>query len=317
MKIVFFGSSNFGLSCLEAVLKKGHSIKCVITASDKRRGRGLKIGINPIKEFALKNGLLVFQPDNVNSNEARAKIRELSADLFIVVAYGQIFSESLLNLAPQGSFNIHASLLPKYRGAAPIAWALINGEKITGVTMFRMIKKMDAGPILLQQGIDIQNDDNALTLGKKLSILASEVLIQGLEILEKNKAPLFVYQDDKEASYAPLLKKDNGKIDWSQPASKISCLIRGCYGWPGAFTYWRGMMVKILKAKEKNVSFSLPPGQIVEVRQDALLVACGEQALEIYELQVEGRRSMLAREFICGYRPNDKDRFGSKNSCIS
>jgi methionyl-tRNA formyltransferase len=303
MNIVFFGSSNFAVPSLKALLAMPHKITCVVTQPDRLKGRGLHLGGTAVKTTALEAGLKIYQPKVINAKEAIEFLRGLSADLFIVVSYGQILSQEMLDLPAVFAINIHASLLPKYRGAAPINWAIINGEKITGVTIMKMAKKMDAGPIIMQKSIDIAEDDTAITLADKLSHLGAQLLGDSLNALMNNSYKL-IPQEKNKVSFAPKLKKEDGLIGWDNPAKDIHNLIRGCLVWPSAFTYYNGKLLKILKSRIATERFPGKPaaGKIIEVSKAGIAVAAGMGSLIIEELQIEGKRVMEAEEFIAGHK---------------
>jgi len=236
----------------------------------------------------------------------------LRPDLFVVIAYGQILSSGILNIPKIFSVNVHASLLPKYRGAAPINWALIKGEKTTGITAIKMAKEMDAGPIILQKEIEVSNDDTAITLEGKLSGMAAQLVLAVLSSLEENDYNLMP-QDEDNIGFAPKLKKEDGRIDWNKPAWDIYNLIRGCISWPGAFTYYKGKLLKIYKARvssQVRKFASSNPGEILEASKEGIVVSTGKGNIIIEELQIEGKRRMKAEEFISGHKISAGDRLG-------
>ena len=304
MDIVFFGSSNFAVPSLKALSSCGHKISCVVTQPDKKKGRGLSWGATAIKELAGELDFRIYQPENINIPETTKFLKDLNPDLFIVIAYGQILTCEILNIPKIFSINIHASLLPKYRGAAPINWAIIKGEKITGITVMKMAVEMDAGPIIQQNEIGINNDDTSITLEDKLSGLASKLLLDSIPSIQDNKCEL-IPQDKNNVSFAPKLKKEDGRIDWNKPAQDIYNLIRGCITWPGAFTYYNGKLLKIYKAKVcpfARLSVCPLPGKIIEVSKEGITVVTEKDSLIIEELQIEGKRRMKAEEFITGHK---------------
>lgn len=312
MDIVFFGSSKFAVPSLKALLSSGHKISCVVTQPDKRKGRGLSLGATAIKELAREFNLKIYQPENINILEAIKLLKTLNPDLFVVIAYGQILSSGILNIPKIFSINLHASLLPRYRGAAPINWAIIKGEKITGITVIKMTEKMDAGPIILQKDIGISNDDTVITLEDKISNLAAQLLLTTLSSIDDNNYNLMP-QDEDNVSFAPKLKKEDGRIYWGKTARDIYNLIRGCISWPGAFTYYNGKLLKIYKAK---VSFSVREfsnsiaGNIISISKEGMVVATGKEDLVIEELQIEGKRRMKVGEFIAGHKISLRDSLG-------
>jgi methionyl-tRNA formyltransferase len=303
MKIVFFASSHFAQEALKGLIDSGHNIACVVTQPDKRAGRGLSFTPTAIKQMAQANKLEVFQPQSINSDQSIGFLRDFKVDLFVIIAYGQILSEELLSLPGIMSVNIHASLLPKYRGAAPINWAIINGENKTGVTLFKLNEKMDAGPIISKREINIESSDNALTLESKLSALCPPLLLETLEDIRNNKYAL-TPQVESQVSFAHKLKKDDGLINWNNSAACISNQVRGCLGWPGTFTYYKGKILKIydvcFNVLEKNGHE--PAGQVLSVSKDKIVVATGEGNIILKDLQLEGKKRMKAEEFIAGHK---------------
>jgi len=304
MNIVFFGSSEFAVPSLEGLLTTKHSVSCVVTQPDKQKGRGLHVEATFVKALAIKKGLRIYQPQRINTEEAVEFLKDLKPDLFVVIAYGQILSSKVLSIPGIFAINAHASSLPKLRGAAPINWAIINGEKNTGVTIIKMTEKMDAGPIIGHKTVEIKEDDDALSLEEKLSRIAKDLLLQALAAIENNNYTL-TQQDEKKATFAPKLKKEDGLIYWHKSARDISNLIRGCLNWPGACTHYKGKILKIYKAKVFQSPPVMPqssPGSVTQVNKDGIIVATGKDSLIIQELQLEGRRKMESSEFILGHK---------------
>lgn len=303
MNIVFFGSSSFGGLSLEALLDSKHRIFCVVTQPDRQKGRGLVKVATPIKILALNKRLKFYQPDNVNSTQSIELLKSLKADLFIVIAYGQILSADILRIPKIFSINLHASLLPKYRGAAPINWAIINGEIETGLTIIKMNEQMDAGEIISQRKINIDSSDTAVILEEKLAKEGADLLLKCLDKIE-NKSFQLLSQDETKISFAPKLKKKDGLINWHGSALDIQNLIKGCLDWPSTFTYYKGKLLKIYKVKILSPSYQAtkPPGEIVEVYKEGIVVATGLDNLLIEELQIEGKRRMKTEEFIAGHK---------------
>lgn len=304
MKIVFFGSSNFAVPSLKALIASRHKIKCAVTQPDRQKGRGLHLQGTPVKTMSLESGLKIYQPEKINSGQVIEFLGGLGADLFVVSAYGQILSQEILDVPKEFCVNTHASLLPKYRGASPINWALINGETTTGITITKMTKGLDAGPIIMSKAIGIEESDTFHTLEEKLSQLAAYLLLDSLDDIE-NKSYKLMQQDEKNASLAPKLRKNDGLIDWAKHAQDIYNLIRGCLGWPCAFTYYKDKILKIYKSSvspSQSFSDANSPGKIVNVSKDGITVSCGRASLIIEELQLEGKRRMNAAEFIAGHK---------------
>lgn len=304
MNIIFFGSAHFALPSIKVLLDKGHVVSCVVTQPDKKKGRGLCRAKTVIKEFAEQNGIKVYQPDNINTPLSIDLLEKNSPDLFVVIAYGQILSERLLNIPAIMPLNVHGSILPFYRGAAPINWAIINGEKETGVTLMKMAVKMDAGPVITQEKINIDPLDTFLTLEEKLSLLAAKVLADTLDLIGKKKYDL-IPQDESKATFAPKLSKKDGWIDWDKPAVNIHNLIRGCLNFPGTFTYYDDKLLKIYKSAVIEPIFSQlsgQPGEIIKVSKEGMIVAAKEGCVLVRELQLEGKRRMNVEEFIAGHK---------------
>jgi len=231
-----------------------------------------------------------------------------------VVAYGQILSKKVLDMPRLFCVNAHASLLPVYRGAAPISWALINGEKNTGVSIIQMAEKMDAGPLIMQKAVKIKEQDNSITLEEYLGALSAQLLLQSIGLIEKGKYKL-TFQDESDASFAPKLKKEDGLIRWEMPAQDIRNLIRGCFGWPGAFTYYRGKLLKIYKSRvipATDFPVTFTAGKISYIPHEGLVVACGKGCLLVEEVQPEGKRRMSIQEFVSGHKISDGDCLGAK-----
>lgn len=304
MKIVFFGSGNFAVPSLEVLLGAGYDISCVITQPDKSKGRGLTLAATPVKAFALEHKLKIRQPAGINNKEEIKFLKGLNADLLVVIAYGQILSGRILDIPRIMPINLHASLLPKYRGAAPINWALIKGETQTGVSIIKIIRKMDAGPLMMQKSCNIEEGDTANSLRDKLSRLGAELLLDAARAIANNDYNL-TPQKEEQATLAPKLQKQDGLIDWNKPALEISNLIRGCLDWPGAVTYYKGKLLKIYKARVSSQARKLASsnvGEVVDISKEAITVATGKDSLIIEELQIEGKRKMRVGEFVAGHK---------------
>jgi methionyl-tRNA formyltransferase len=296
MRVVFFGTPAFAVPFLRALVESGEEIVAVITQGDKKKGRNRMPFSPPVKESAMRYGIRVLQPTNIKDP---AFFRELSAmrpEIIIVVAYGMILPSAILNLPPYGCVNLHASLLPKYRGAAPIQWALLNGEKKTGVTTMFMNEGLDTGPILLQEETEITDEDNAETLGEKLSDLGVSLLMETVRGLKGSS--LKPLPQVGTPSCAPPLKKEDGRINWSKSAAEIFNFVRGMYPWPCAYCYFGRERIKIISAK--IVQGSGTPGRVEKVSKKELLVGTGEGLISIIGLQPEGKRPMPASAFLHG-----------------
>ena len=304
MKIIFFGSSDFAVPALEA-LKGKEEIVLVVTRPDRKKGRSLKMASTPIKVLAEESGIKTFQPDDVNSKSSIEYLKDFSAELFVVVSFGEILGRELLDIPRLYSINVHGSFLPKYRGAAPVNWALANGETQAGVSIIKMNEKMDEGDIVLKEAVSIDKDDDAVTLLKKLSIIGAGALLDSLDLIKGNEVK-FTRQSSSEATYAPKLKKEDGLIDWSWSANKIYNRIRAFVPWPGCYTHWDGKILKIWRARPvNNTSSGGPsgPGTVLEVNKAGIIVAAGEGTfLRIEELQLEAKRRMNAEELIAGHK---------------
>ena len=309
MKIVFFGSSKFALKPLAGLIEAGFAPVCVVTQPDKHKARGMRAAGTAVKEESLRLGMRILQPENINDAASLNFLRGLNADLFVVAAYGRMLSEQILSLPGIMAINLHPSLLPKYRGAAPLNWALINGDKSTGVCVVRMVARMDAGPVLRSMERDIPEDEDAISLGERLSAAGAELLVEAIKDIEKGVWKE-VPQKEEKATFARLLKKEDGRIDWNKPAFSIHNLVRGCAGWPGTFSYFRGKTIKITKAVDTGcIAEGIPPGEIISVDERGLEIACGRGSISVMALQPESKKEMTAREFINGYKPLKGEHF--------
>lgn len=295
------GTPDFAVPCLESLIKSRHEVVAVFTQPDKKKGRGYKLALPPVKELALKHEIEVFQPETLNSEEILRVISELEPDLIVVVAYGKILPKAILELPERGCINVHGSLLPKYRGAAPIQWAVLNGEKVTGVTTMYMDEELDTGDILLRAKTQIGEDETSGELFDRLSSMGAELLLKTLQGLEKGDI-IREKQDDKKASYAPMLSKSLSKIDWNRPAAAVHNLVRGLNPWPVAETTLDGKVLKVYKTKPVLLeNKSADPGEIVGF--SPFVVACCEgSAVEVLELQLESKKRMSSADFVRGYK---------------
>ncbi len=300
MKIAFFGSGKFAVGILSALHSEGHTISIVVTQPDRKKGRHLHLTATPVKEYAVTNNLTLFQPNDVNSNDSVQTLEKIGAEIFVVVSYGRILSETVLAIPSTMAVNIHASLLPKYRGAAPINRALMAGEKLTGVTFIKMNRRMDEGDIIFQKSLKILKDDTCISLDEKLSRLASENVNLVLKKIAKGKIRL-KKQNNKKAVYAPLMKKHDGLIHWEWSAEKILNYFRGCYGWPSSFTYYKGKLLKILSIEACKRRKKAQPGEILSLHNDFLEVACGKGSILIKEVLPESHHRMSVRSFLSGH----------------
>jgi len=300
IRIVFFGTPRFALPTLEALLQREQNPIAVVTQPDRRVGRGQRVQVSPVKDAALQAGLVVLQPEKVRASDFIKQFRALEPDLAVVAAYGQIFSRELLDIPRFGFINVHSSLLPAYRGAAPINWAIINGEKESGVTIMQVDLEMDSGPIVLQQREPIAPDDTAAALHDRLALLGGDLIGQALDQLNGPGWQPVEQQHDL-ATYASMLKKSDGLIDWSQPAAAIYNRLRGMTPWPGCFTWLNGRILKIHAAGVQDASAgSVAPGTVLQAEGQGITVAAGSGALVITELQLEGKKRMGAADFLKG-----------------
>jgi methionyl-tRNA formyltransferase len=305
MRIVFFGSDDFAAICLKELLKSSHAIVGCVTGPDTRQGRGLKISLSPIKEIALDQNIVCLQPESLKESSVLDQLRAFEADIFVVVAYGRILPQSVLDIPKVFCINVHGSLLPKYRGAAPVNWAIINGDKQTGVTIQKMVFQLDAGDILAQEAISLSETITAEELRIHMAQVGAQLLIKTLDQIVVGKISPRA-QDDSQMTYASKLTKELGSIDWKKPAIEIERLIRGLKPWPGTFTHYKGKVLKILEASV--VSSQGQPGTVLEVGKQGLVVACGQDALLIKRVHLEASKPASAYDFILGHRliPGEK-----------
>jgi methionyl-tRNA formyltransferase len=310
MILIFCGTPRFAVPTLEKLVEVGHSVALVVTQPDRPRGRGMELAISPVKESALRLALPVVQPDKIKNNEEfSAQLAALHPDAIIVVGYGRIIPQWMIDLPRLGNLNLHASLLPKYRGAAPIQWAIAHGETVTGVTTMRIDAGLDTGDILMQQQLAIAPDDTSETLAPKLAAIGAELMVQTLRGLENGKVQA-IPQDHSKATLAPILKREDGRIDFHRTAAEICDRLRGFQPWPGAHTLFRGRHLQIHRAHPVVRATELAPGEL-SIETTHLSVGCrGETLLELIELQPEGKRRMPSRDFINGYRPQTGEKLG-------
>ena len=302
MRIVFMGTPDFAVPTLESLIGSRHEVVAVYTQPDKEQGRGKKIVFSPVKECALKHGIPVFQPKGLRKQERVEELRSLKPDVIVVVAYGVILRSPVLQSAKYGCLNVHASLLPKYRGAAPIQWAILEGEKETGVTIMQMDEGLDTGDVLKKTVIPIAEDETGASLFEKLSALGGPLLLEVLEDAEKGSLKP-KKQGESPTMYARMLDKELGLLDFSWDAEKLGRYVRGLNSWPSAYCYLQGKMLKIWKAEVLSDAGNDPeaaPGTIVSVDKRSFTVACGKGALRILELQIEGKPRMQTDAFLRG-----------------
>jgi methionyl-tRNA formyltransferase len=309
MKIVLMGTPQAAVASLEKILADGHEVVAVYTQPDRPAGRGNRLTAPPVKEFAEQRNLPVFQPTKIKTPEALEQFRSHAADVAVVVAYGRILPQTFLDAFPNGAINVHFSLLPKYRGAAPVNWAIVNGESVTGVTTMRMDAGLDTGDILLQKETEIGAEENSIELMQRLALVGAELLSETLKNLgDLTRVP----QNHDAATLAPIMKKEDGLISWMLSAREITDRVRGFQPFPTAFTFYGGKKLTIWRCKPVEVEHSLRhPGEILAAKGDKLQVFCGgDTVLEIEELQTEGKKRMATRDFLNGIKVQVGERLG-------
>src|SRR5271155_2501638 len=308
LNLVFCGTPRFAVPTLDRLVEAGFHVDLVVTQPDRPKGRGLELVPSPTKQRALQLGLSIAQPESIKKNDAfRAQLTALKPDAIIVVGYGRIIPQWMLELPPLGNINLHASLLPKYRGAAPIQWAIARGETLTGVTTMKLDAGLDTGNILLQREIPIAPDDTSETLDPKLAAVGADLIVETLRELQSGSIHPRP-QDHSHATLAPILKKEDGLVDFSCPAAEILNRVRGFQPWPGAYTKFRGKNLQIWKAAA--IDRVLPSSEL-KVEGDHLLVGCQGTAIELLELQLEGKKRTSGADFLRGYRPLPGEKLGS------
>jgi methionyl-tRNA formyltransferase len=312
MTLVFCGTPQFAVPSLERLAQEGFDIQLVVTQPDRPQGRGMVLTSPPVKQAAQKLGLPVIQPEKIKTNdEFRKKLEELRPEAIIVVGYGRLIPPWMLALPPRGNINVHASLLPRYRGAAPIQWAIASGETVTGATTMLLNEGLDTGDILLQDYIPIDPADTAITLTPRLAELGACLLIKTLRGLERGTVRPKP-QDHSRATFAPILKKEDGQVDFRRSAEEIYNRLRGFQPWPGATAQFRGKSLKIVAAHPEPQGAVAPAPSELKWEAEKLLVGCGSgTVLELLQVQPEGKRAMSAREFVSGYHPVPGERVGS------
>ena len=301
MKIVFMGTPDFAVGTLEAIIEAGHEVLIVVTQPDKPKGRSGALQYTPVKECALAHGIEVFQPTKIRLEENVAFLRKYEADIFVVAAFGQILPKSILDMPKYGCINVHASLLPKYRGAAPIQWAVINGDKVTGVTIQQMDIGVDTGDIIVTKELAISEEETGGGLFDKLAVVGAEACLEALEQIAKGTATR-TPQNHDEATHVSMISKEFGNIDWNRSAAEIERLIRGLNPWPSAYTKLDGKTFKIWKAKVVSEENEYATGCIIRVGKGEMLVQTGNGVLSLLEVQLEGKKRMEVDAFLRGYQ---------------
>ena len=299
-KIVFFGTPSFAIPTLKSLLEGPDEVIAVVAQPDREKGRGRKVIPSPVKEVALQYGITLLQPEKVREETFEENLRALRPELIVVAAYGQILPKSILKIPTYGAVNVHASLLPKYRGAAPIVWAILRGEKVTGVTTMLMDEGMDTGAILLQRETLIGDEETAETLHDRLALLGAPLLLETVEGMKRGEIDP-VPQDHSKATYAPPLKKEDGRVDWGKEAKEIDLQVRAFNPWPGAFTTWDDRLLKIYHGGVREGKPGGKAGTVVWVGSDFIEVGTGRDSFLIKEVQLEGKRRMSVREFLSGH----------------
>jgi methionyl-tRNA formyltransferase len=308
VRVVFMGTPEFAVPTLEHLVAAGYEVPLVVTQPDRAKGRGGALAAPPVKQSALRLGLQVYQPERVRRPEAQARLAELHPDCMVVVGYGQIIPQAIIDIPPHGIINVHASLLPKYRGAAPIQWAIVNGETRTGVTTMRIDAGLDTGDMLMRAETGIVPEETAVEVSARLAPMGADLLIATLSGLSRGSI-MPVKQDSSQATLAPILKKEDGRIDWTRPAAEIHNRVRGLLPWPGAYTSFRGQSLHVWKARVAEATASAP-GRLVPGRK--LIAGCGDStALELLEVQLEGRKSMSGEAFANGQHLSENEILGA------
>lgn len=308
MRVIFMGTPDFSVGTLEALVEAGHEVCLAVTQPDKPKGRGKEMQFPPVKETAIRLGIPVFQPKRIRQPECVEELRKYQADVMVVVAFGQILPKEILEMTPYGCINVHASLLPKYRGAAPIQWSILCGEQVTGVTTMQMDEGLDTGDMLLKTEVEIASDETGESLHDKLSAAGAALCVETLKELQAGTLQP-EKQGESPTQYAKMLDKKMGNIDWSRPAVEIERLVRGLNSWPSAYTHWGDKVLKIWKAEvveepeaPADTAVQTEPGTVVRVEKDGFYVQTGGGLLVVKELQIPGKKRMAADAFLRGYQ---------------
>jgi methionyl-tRNA formyltransferase len=310
MNLIFLGTPSFAVPTLEQIVAAGHNVSAVFTQPDRPKGRGGQVASSPVKETALRLGLPIYQPERIRRPEPVEKLKQMNPDAMVIVGYGQIIPQSIIDIPRHGIINVHGSLLPKYRGAAPVQWAIANGETRTGVTTMRIDAGLDTGAMLLKWETEIGPEENALELGERMARAGADLLVETLARIGAGSIQA-EQQDDSQATLAPILKKEHGVIDWNWTAKKIVDRSRGFLPWPGAYSFFRGQILHVWKARVVEEPAAGSPGTMLPHKK-RLLVACGNNtALELIEIQIEGRKRMPAQAFLNGQRLNENESLGA------
>ncbi len=301
MRAVFMGTPDIAAEVLKSLLASEHEIVAVVTQPDRPKGRGKELAKSPVKLVAEEHGIPVFQPEKVKSPEAVAQLKEYQADIFLVAAFGQIVSKEILDIPKFGCINVHASLLPEYRGAAPIQWAILDGKAVTGITIMRMDEGIDTGDMICRVEIPITAEETGGSLHDKLAAAGGPLLLEAIKQIEDGTA-VYTPQNHEEHTYAKMLRKELGKLDFTEPAEKLERYIRGLNPWPSAYTYKDGKTMKFWKASVSYERFeACPCGTLVSVKDGMFWIMTGDGILQVKELQPEGKRRMTTEEYLRGY----------------
>ena len=308
MRVIFMGTPDFAVGTLEAIIEAGHEVVLAVTQPDKPKGRSASLQFPPVKECAIAHNIPVFQPVKIREQKNIDELKKYDPDIIIVVAFGQIVSKEILDMPRYGCVNVHASLLPKYRGAAPIQWAVINGDEMTGVTTQRMDVGVDTGDIIETAQLRIAEDETGGSLFDKLAMVGAKLCVSTMEKIEKGEAT-YTPQKEEEATHTRKIEKELGNVDWSKPAKEIECLIRGLNPWPSAYTHLNGKNLKLWQAGVVDENSALKPGTIVKVTKNEILVQTGAGMLSLLEVQLEGKKRMPVDAFLRGYPLEEKTVF--------
>lgn len=309
MRVVFMGTPDFAVDTLEAIIAAGHEVALAVTQPDKPRGRSGAPQYSPVKECALRNGIAVFQPARIREEANVEHLRGYAPEIIIVAAFGQILPKSILDMAEYGCVNVHASLLPKYRGAAPIQWAVINGEKVSGVTTMRMDVGVDTGDIIAKKEVVLAEDETGGSLFDKLAKAGAALCVETMEMLERHTA-VFTPQDESESTHTAMITKELGQIDWEKPAAEIERLVRGLNPWPSAYTSLGGRSLKIWRSHVVEKESGARPGTVLKSGRGSLLVQTGKGLLALDEVQLAGKKRMDIAAFGNGYPVAEGTRLG-------
>lgn len=313
MRVIFMGTPDFSVGTLEALIEAGHEVVLAVTQPDKPKGRGKSMQFPPVKEAALAHGIEVYQPVRVREQDCIDYLKKYEADIIVVVAFGQILPKEILDMPRYGCVNVHASLLPKYRGAAPIQWAVINGERVTGVTTMRMDEGLDTGDMIMKEEVVLEPEETGGSLFERLAQTGASLCVRTLAAVEDGTA-IYTPQEHGEATHTIMIKKQLGEIAWEKPALELERLIRGLNPWPSAYTHLNGRTLKIWKAAvaEQGQAERAEPGSVVEVRKDSILVQTGQGLLKLVEVQLEGKKRMTTDAFLRGFTIEAGTRLGKE-----